>query len=100
MHCNTKSGSAVLVRHAHHERRFPSPFALSSSKCERATLLPNRLLQRARLLRCTLLYGHALGEIARLIDVGAALDGDMIGQKLEGNREHDRREEVGGFRHD
>ena len=29
--CNTQSGSAVLVRQAHHERRFPRPFALRPS---------------------------------------------------------------------
>ena len=40
---NTKSRTAVLVRQAHHEPRFPIPFALSLSKCERTVLLPNRL---------------------------------------------------------
>src|SRR5256885_884119 len=37
----------------------------------------------------TLLNGHGLGEVARLVDVGATGDRDVIGEQLEWNdREH------------
>src|SRR5512140_1847666 len=32
-----------------------------------------------------LLHRHTLGQVARLVDVAAAGDGDVIGQKLEGH---------------
>ena len=30
------------------------------------------------------LHRDGLGEVARLVDVGAALDGDVVGEELEG----------------
>ena len=45
-----------------------------------------------------LLHRHALGQIARLIDVGALEHGDVIREQLQRNREHDRRLQSG--RHD
>ena len=38
---------------------------------------------RSRLVRRQLFYRHALGEIARFIDVAAEFDSQMIRQKLE-----------------
>src|SRR5205814_8963947 len=44
-----------------------------------------------------LLHGHALGEITRLVDVAAELDGEMIGEELEGDDGQDRADEIGDF---
>ncbi len=38
------------------------------------------------------LDGDALGEVARLIDVGAAQIGDMVGQQLQGHGGEHRRQ--------
>ena len=39
-----------------------------------------------------LLYRHALGEIARLIDIFAPQHRDVIGQQLQRDREENRRQ--------
>jgi hypothetical protein len=39
-------------------------------------------LHNQRRLALLLLDGYALGEVARLIDVGAFKNGDMIGEQL------------------
>ncbi len=46
---------------------------------------PNAFQHNARQLRFTLhvsFYRHALRQVARLIHVGAAADGDLVGQAL------------------
>ena len=37
-----------------------------------------------------LLHGHALGEVAGLIDIAAAQDGDVVGEKLKWDGGQDR----------
>ena len=37
---------------------------------------------------------HALGEIARLIDVAAAADGDVVREQLQRHDHHDRRQQL------
>src|SRR5215472_3935394 len=46
-----------------------------------------------------LFHGDALGEIARLVDVAAPFDRDVIGQELEGHDEKDRPESRFGVGH-
>ena len=46
-----------------------------------------------------LLHRHALGEVARLVDIGAFGDGDVIGQKLHRDRVEQRRDERLAMRH-
>lgn len=36
--------------------------------------------------RSALLHGHRLGQVAGLIDVATAHDGDVVAQQLQGNR--------------
>lgn len=43
-----------------------------------------------------LLDGDALGEVARLVDVAASADGDVVGEELEGDDFEDGEEEFGG----
>ena len=53
---------------------------------------------RVQIARSQLLFDrHALGEITRLIDVGAALDRNMISKQLERNSHDDRRKIVRSF---
>ena len=45
-----------------------------------------------------LLDGDALGEIPRLVDVAAELDGEMVGEELKRNDSQDGADEIGDFR--
>jgi hypothetical protein len=40
--------------------------------------------------RADLFHGHRFGQIARLIDIGAAQYRDVVGQQLQGQGEHRR----------
>ena len=40
------------------------------------------------------LHRHALGQVARLVDVAAAQHGDVIGQQLQRDDRHERLQEV------
>jgi len=44
-----------------------------------------------------LFHRHALGEISGLVDVGAAVHGDVVGQQLKRDAEHDGGEKMGSF---
>ena len=58
-------------------------------------------VQFLRRLSARLLHRHRLGEIARLVDVGALLHGDVVGHQLDRRGEHERRDQrVAGRPHD
>src|SRR5437868_14698046 len=44
-----------------------------------------------------LLDGDAFGEVARLVDVTLQLDGEMVGEELQGNDGENRADEIGDF---
>jgi hypothetical protein len=46
----------------------------------------------------TSLNGDALGEITGLVHVAAELDGEMVGEELEGDHGQDRADEIRDFR--
>src|SRR5260221_3964723 len=45
-----------------------------------------------------LFYSYTLREIARLVDVAAATDGDVVREQLKRHGHHDRRQQLGGPR--
>ena len=46
----------------------------------------------------SLLYGDGLGEIAWLVNIAAAADGDVIGQQLKGHDFNERGEQLESWR--
>lgn len=44
-----------------------------------------------------LLHRHAFGKISRLVDVRAAMNGDIVGKQLQRNTQHDRRKKMRSF---
>jgi len=45
-----------------------------------------------------LLHGDAFSEVAGLVDVAAAADGDVVGEELQGDDFEQGKEQLGGLR--
>ena len=56
-------------------------------------------VRRGRVVVCASLDRHALGQIARLVDIAAAPARDMIGQQLERHDGQERLHDLGRIGH-